>query len=149
MAEPEPEVGEQPPSLLDLCDENFRQVAGSLDNPDFCRLFASCRQSREVLLPDRTTRKEFYPVLHKYGIESNATKVDLGWDLKDPLDVVVPALQSLTNLTELGLHYNQIVDVAPLQSLTNLTTLDLDKNQISRDHPSILALRKRGVRVYM
>ena len=43
MAEPEPEVGEQPPGLLDLPDENFRQIAGPLDDPSFCRLFASWR----------------------------------------------------------------------------------------------------------
>ena len=51
----EPEVGEHPPGLLDLPDEIYRQIAGSLDVPSFCRLFASWRQSREVL--DRTTRR--------------------------------------------------------------------------------------------
>ena len=127
----EPEVGEHPPGLLDLPDEIYRQIARSLDDRSFCRLFASWRQSREVLLPDHTVRKDLRAILKKYGIDPSATKVDLGGRLgRTPLDVVVPALSTMPNLTDLYLEGNLIKDVAPLQSLTNLTESYLNQNQI-------------------
>ena len=111
----EPEVGEHPPGLLDLPDEIYRQIARSLDDRSFCRLFASWRQSREVLLPDHTARKGLRAVLKNYGIDPNATVVHLAAQLKrTPLDVVVPALATMPNLTWLRLAGNQIEDVAPL-----------------------------------
>ena len=44
--------------------------------------------------------------------------MNLGLRLKDPLEVVAPALASLTELTTLFLSSNQIADVSPLASLT-------------------------------
>jgi internalin A len=40
------------------------------------------------------------------------------------------ASQKLTNLTELDLSFNQIVDIKPISNLTNLTRLYLSSNQI-------------------
>ncbi|PPJ63697.1 leucine-rich repeat domain-containing protein [Cuspidothrix issatschenkoi] len=45
------------------------------------------------------------------------------------------ANQTLTQLTELNLHDNQISDTAPLSTLTNLTTLFLSENQINDIKP--------------
>ena len=47
----------------------------------------------------------------------------------------IKPLESLTNLNVLYLHKNQISDIKPLESLTNLTVLYLDKNQISDIKP--------------
>ena len=126
----EPEVGEHPPGLLDLPDEIYRQIAGSLDVPSFCRLFASWRQSREVLGPDHTARKGLRAVLKKYRIDPNATAVGLFRRTGLLLDVVVPALATMPYLTRLNLNKNLIEDVAPLQALLNLKQLSLTLNQI-------------------
>ena len=51
-------------------------------------------------------------------------------DLHENKIVDVAPLSALANLKDLDLDGNQIVDVAPLSTLTNLTVLDLDGNQI-------------------
>ena len=51
-------------------------------------------------------------------------------ELSDNQLVDVAPLASLTNLTRLYLDHNQLVDVAPLASLTNLTELSIDNNDI-------------------
>ena len=58
-------------------------------------------------------------------------------------------LSGLTNLTSLGLYNNLIVDISPLSGLTNLTYLDLHNNPLSDTsiNTHIPALRARGVRV--
>eukprot|EP01047_Picozoa_sp_COSAG01_P059155 COSAG01_NODE_7066_length_3369_cov_5.472171_5_plen_144_part_00 len=50
-------------------------------------------------------------ILQKYKIKPTETKVNLWGRLKDPLEVVAPALASLTNLKTLCLGDNQIVEV--------------------------------------
>eukprot|EP01052_Picozoa_sp_SAG31_P054647 SAG31_NODE_14666_length_793_cov_1.768012_2_plen_62_part_00 len=57
-------------------------------------------------------------------------------------------LASLTNLTKLNLYNNQVADVSPLAPLTKLTTLYLYNNPIAKTHPSVVALRERGVDVF-
>ena len=43
----------------------------------------------------------------------------------------------MTNLTELNLNDNQIVDISALASLTKLTEINLDENQISDISPLV------------
>ncbi|MDR1573145.1 MAG: leucine-rich repeat domain-containing protein [Clostridiales Family XIII bacterium] len=50
-------------------------------------------------------------------------------------DADIEPLRHMTNLTALGLNYNQISDVGPLSGLAALTELHLDRNQISDVNP--------------
>jgi internalin A len=63
------------------------------------------------------------------------------------LEVVAPALASLTKLTRLVFVDNQIADVSPLASLTKLTTLHLHNNQIA--DVSMLASMTGLIRLYL
>lgn len=55
------------------------------------------------------------------------------------------ALQSLTQLTRLGLENNQISDVTALQSLTQLRELDLRNNKIENFNLDLTLLLKRSI----
>jgi hypothetical protein len=61
----------------------------------------------------------------------------------------VTPLAGLTVLTTLYLFDNQIQDVAPLAGLTALAELYLNDNQIDETDAEIIALRERGVDVYI
>lgn len=66
-------------------------------------------------------------LLSKVGKLTNLT--NLGLNFNDITDVT--PLANLTNLTELWLDFNQISDIKPLANLTNLSVLNLRGNQIS------------------
>ncbi len=56
----------------------------------------------------------------------------------------VSALQGLTQLTSLSLHYNQLSDVSALQGLTQLTFLRLSGNPLKGCSPKNLEELKSG-----
>ena len=69
------------------------------------------------------------------GIQYCTNLTYLGLDYNQISDV--SPLAGLTNLTDLALHFNQISDVTPLAGLTNLTYLYLNDNQISDIKPLV------------
>jgi len=51
------------------------------------------------------------------------------------LNRIISLLSALTNLTQLSLRDNQLIDISPLSALTNLTQLSLSNNQVSDISP--------------
>lgn len=63
-------------------------------------------------------------------VEEALSLTALDCEDQTPKITSVAGLESFTNLTELGLRANEIVDVSPLEGLSNLATLDLAFNEV-------------------
>ena len=125
--EPEPEVGSVEEGILpslQLPDEVMRIIGGFLDPVPCAQFYAVCRQTRDILRERHLQLCKYAKVWQKYRIK--------------PL-----------TLTELNLRLNQIQDVTPLAGLTALTRLDLRNNQIQDTDPVVVALKKRGVHIWV
>jgi Leucine-rich repeat (LRR) protein len=135
-------TGGIPESICDLNIEFSNSNYFNISNNQLCPPYPSCVEDY-VGEQDLSNCEGFVELWGEVYSVENTNSLDLsgnpsnGWD-GGLTGEIPPELGNLTNLTYIGLRYNQLTGSIPpeLGNLTNLTWLDLGRNELTGSIPS-------------